>query len=127
MTDTDSTVSPSDAIPDTDDAADAVDTAADAADGDSESSVSVSEMLLSTEPDESPQSDHADKPEHVAHGLIGAKKMLSAAGTTVESGTPAILNIGMAAIGFFSGDEADDGGDQEDSSQPSSEPQPATV
>jgi hypothetical protein len=79
------------------------------------SSVSISEMLLSTEPDETP-SQHPDKSEPVAHGLIAMKKMLSAAGSSVDAGTPAIVNLGLSAFGFLAGSdtaEPDDSADTE--------------
>jgi len=60
---------------------------------------SIVDMLLSTEPAESPDEYSAD--ETVAHVVIGIKKMLRGAGMSVKAGVPALQNFAMAGIGFM--------------------------
>ncbi|WP_436909953.1 hypothetical protein [Halosimplex marinum] len=111
------TVAPSDAVSDDELAAD--DAAADAADG-GDSGVSLKDMLLSTEPDESPD-DHPDKSDTASHALIGVKKMLRGAGANIKAGTPAVVNFALAGIGLASSraEAAESEDEQPDESEPS--------
>lgn len=96
-----STVSPSDAITD-DDMAEA------AAEEDGGSSISVSDLLLSTEPDETPAEYSLDP--KIAHVIIAGKKMMRGAGANVQRGTTALENLIRAGVGFVTGgDDGDDG------------------
>lgn len=97
-----STVSPSDAITETD--LDSPDTPDADPDASADNSISITDMLLSSEPDEKPEKYDAD--DQIAHAIIGLKKSLKGAGMDVKEGVPAIYNYGMAALGFLSsGDE----------------------
>lgn len=106
----DSTVSPSDALTDADLGADTPDAPDDA--GESAREVSISDMLLSTEPDEDPA--RYSLPREYAHVVVGIKKVLSGAGANVGKGVPAIQNFAMAGLGFmFGGDDGDEQDEQE--------------
>lgn len=58
------------------------------------------EILMSTEPDESP-ADYPDLPPWTAHFVIGGKKCLNAMSTReIDKGTPAALNFVQGGLGF---------------------------
>lgn len=80
---------------------------ADAADGGGRPG--IVEILLHTEPDESPD-DYDDLPDYTAHGIIGLKKVAHALGVEgLSGGTPAAVNFAQAAVGYA--DEFSDEGD----------------
>jgi hypothetical protein len=110
------TVAPSDAISDDELSPDA---GGGDAGGSSSGGVSLKDMLLSTEPDESPD-DHPDQADHVSHALIGVKKMLNGAGSNIKSGVPAVVNFLLAGIGFASArsEAAETEDEQSDDSKP---------
>lgn len=84
--------------------------------GGSEGSGSVSpiDLLLSTEPDETPEADYPDLPPHTAHIVIGIKKMLNEAlGGKMTTGTPAAENLARGAIGFVQSRDTGESGDDE--------------
>jgi len=114
--DPDSTVSPSDGIIDEDlgggSATDPTDS------GSSDSGLSIREMLLSTEPPETPD-DYPGTEPRVAHVIIGVKKMIRGAGAPVKEGVPAIQNFAMAGLRFIrtgrtESTDSGDGNDPED-------------
>lgn len=79
---------------------------------------SLSDVLLSTEPDLSvtQQADALGVDESVSHAYVGVRKALAAVGVgdgEATEGTPAIVNFG-AALGFFGFGDAGDAGDSSD-------------
>lgn len=99
-------VSPSDAVSDEEMIPD---------DGDeTDDSVSITDMLLNTEPAESPSEYEMD--DRGAHILIGIKKMINGAGMGVKAGVPAIQNFAMAGITHMTR-AGSDGGETADSGQ----------
>lgn len=69
---------------------------------------SIMDILLSTEPADSP-ANHPDKEPWLAHMVIGIKKALNGAmSTELRSGTPALENFAFGGLGLLLSGEGDD-------------------
>jgi hypothetical protein len=113
-------VSPSDAV--SDDELSDPDPEGDPSDG---SETSITDMLLSTEPEDSPV-NHPEKPPWMAHALIGLKKALNAAmSADLRSGTTALENFAFAALGIALSGTGDS--DTNDSGKDNVDEQPGLV
>lgn len=92
-----------------------------------EEAVSIQEMLLETEPDLKPTQVAEDQgiETYQAHGYVGARKMLAAAGFDLggKKGTPAIVNVGHFIRGSLEGR----GDDQEDDDDGETHPETPDV
>ena len=90
-------VSPSDAIAE-DDLTSPTDPDVERAD-----ETSIVDMLLSTEPEDSP-TNYPGRPAWMSHAIIGVKKSVNAvADTGMSAGTTALENFALAGIGLYLG------------------------
>jgi len=107
-------VSPSDAVAEGD-LTNPADHDAEAADD----STSIVDMLLSTEPEDSP-ANYPGRPAWMSNVIIGVKKSVNAAADTgMSAGTTALENFALAGIGLYLGAGTEQDDDQDDSGRSS--------
>jgi hypothetical protein len=101
-------VSPSDAVAESD-----LTSPTDPDDEVADDETSIVDMLLSTEPADSP-ANYPGRPAWMSHMIIGVKKSINAAADTgIGAGTTALENFALGGIGLYLGE----GGDANDQNQ----------
>jgi len=79
---------------------------------------SIVDMLVSTEPEDSP-ANYPGRPAWLSHMIIGTKKSINAAADTgIGAGTTALENFVLGGIGLYLGANGDRDADQDEEQRP---------